>query len=234
MNDKKQLAIISGGTGYLGSVIAKTLKENGWSVVSLSRNAEDLDAIVCDITNENHVRTVINDIVQKFGNIDAVIHAASPSLERVSLLSVSSNSFRNTIDTAVSGAFYLAKYAVPHMTENSTFIGITSQAVEPRAKYQPYGAYIVAKYALRGLLRTLSIELVQSKIRVYAISPGFLPGGLNRDLPEKVLKFFSDKKGEGISSPEEVASIVKRVCFDIDSYPTGVSISIPSGVSTSI
>ncbi len=227
MNDKQPLAIITGGTGYLGSAIVDELRKSGWRVMSLARSVakEETDAYECDITKADDVGRTIGKIIEQYGEIAACIHAASPALERKPILSLTADSFDESIQTAVNGAFLLAKAAMPHMREGAAFIGITSQAIEPGTS-APMGAYVPAKYALQGFLRVLAHE--SSHIRVYAVAPGFMPGGLNRDVPEKVVAFLGSKKDSGFCTPEDVASVVARLCNEKAAYPSGSLISVPS------
>jgi len=232
-NSTTPLAIVSGGTGYLGTVIVAELAAAGWDVVSLSRNTSDASAGVytCDITDERAVHTTLAEIVATRGPISACIHAASPLLERIPILSVSTSAFDSAMDTAVRGAFLLAKETAQHRLSNAAFIGITTQAIEPGV-VQPFGAYIPAKYALRGLLRALSAEGEQGGLRVYAVAPGFLPGGLNDDLPKQMQDFFARKSGTNAESPQEIAALVRKLCAGDSEFPPGSSIAFPSLVAT--
>lgn len=224
----KPLAVISGGTGYLGTAIAAELKNAGWNVISLSRGASvTADVYICDVTNEKQVHEAMTDIVKKYGPIAALIHAASPSLERIPILSVSTASFDAALDTNVRAAFLLAREAIPHMRKNAAFIGITTHAIEP-GPLQPHGAYIPAKYALRGFLRALATETGESGIRVYAIAPGFLPGGLNKDIPQPVQDFLANKSGTNRESHQELAILVRKLCRGDERFQSGSSIAFPS------
>ncbi|OGM05533.1 hypothetical protein A2124_00590 [Candidatus Woesebacteria bacterium GWB1_37_5] len=146
-------------------------------------------------------------------------------------MSISPESFAATVDTTLTGAFLLATEAVPYMTSGSVFIGITTQAIEPGASHSLLGAYVVAKQALRSLLRLLSIELRPKGIRVYAVAPGFLPGGLNRDMPHAVLDLLKSKQ-DAEASPEYVAKLIGDICSEPEQYPGGFSIAVPSKVAT--
>lgn len=230
------LAIISGGTGYLGTAIIAELKAAGWNVISLSKNISKSseDVYKCNVSNEKDVHAVISEIIAAHGTISACIHAASPPLERVPILSISPESFNNSINTNVKGAFLLAKEMSKYMPKNSVFIGITTHAIEQNVPLHPSGAYVPAKYALRGFLRVLSAETRQTGLRVYAISPNFLPGGLNDDLPRNVQDFFAEKNGTGKDSPKEIAVLVKKLCTGETEFPPGSSIAFPSLTASSL
>jgi NAD(P)-dependent dehydrogenase (short-subunit alcohol dehydrogenase family) len=223
---EKPLAVISGGTGYIGAAVTQELTASGWEVAVLSRRANP-GLYECDVTDEQAVRETIAAIVQKFGKIDACIHAATVPLKRVGLLSVSPTEFELDIHTAARGALLLAKECMPHMEHGATFIGITSQAIEP-GLVQPLGTYLPAKYALRGMLRVLASETREAGICVYAVAPSFLPGGLNSDLPEKVQNFIALKSGTNADSPKELGELIRKLCMHEVDIPSGSSIAFPS------
>lgn len=208
-----KLAIITGGSGYLGSAIAERFKQKGYAPVSFSTKGG------VDVTDELALKKAIDAAVDKYGPIYACVHAAAAPLERKSLLSIASDSFDKAMAVAAGGAYLLARAAAPHMDPSATFIGITTEAIEPSELVSPSGAYIPAKYALRGVLRALNAELP----RVYAVAPGFLPGGLNGDLPEAVRAVLAQKYKS--PTPEDIAALVVDLC-EGSAIPSGSSVLI--------
>ncbi|RJQ34478.1 SDR family oxidoreductase [Candidatus Parcubacteria bacterium] len=221
--------IVTGGSGYLGNAISTLFKARAWHVVSLSLNAQD-PSVHCDVTNEQSVQDAIAEIIARYGRVDACVHAASPKLNRVPLLSLSAEQFDSTMATATRGAYLLAKAIRPHLRKSGAFIGITSEAAHQYAG--PVGAYAAAKSGLEGLLKTLSHE--EKDWNVYAVAPGFMSGGLNRDLPEKVTTFLQSKMPDQVTTPEEVAAIILRLCNDSTSYPSGSLIRLPQETIVSL
>ena len=232
---QKPLAIVSGGGGYVGSAIRATLERSGWDVVSLGIRASDDDRVYeCDVTNEQQVEDIIKKITRQYGQVCACIHAAAMPIDNRPLLEIDIESFEMSIKIAVRGAFLLAKFVVPHMKAGSAFIGVTTKLIEPEATLPPTGSHITAKYALRGFLRTLASEMQRKHIRVYAVAPGFLPGGLNRGVSLAMIDFLATKSGIGSASVEAVADLVRTLCSEKEAYPSGSSISLPPLRSTKL
>lgn len=226
------VAVITGGSGFVGSAIVRSLLQKGWKVAALSRRGtgpKGAELYACDVTDAKEVDAAIRKIVSEHGTIDACIHAAAPALSRVPILSTTTASFDETVEAALHGAFYLARSAVPHMPRGSVFIGVTSDVAEHGGALKGMGAYVPAKYAFRGFLRALYSELEQKGIRVNAVAPGFLAGGLNDDLPAAVLDFV--KKKEPNASAGSVADIVEKICCDHDAFASGTSIAIDGEVT---
>ena len=230
MNSPAPIAVITGGTGYLGQAITGLLNSHGWNVVILSRSHSEVKGAtvhVCDITDEEQVRTTMQKIMNGGTLLSACIHAASPHLARKPIVGLTLEECKDQMDVAFLGAFLLAKYATPYLTRDGAFIGITSAAIEPGASPGLMGSYPAAKSALRALLRSLAKELAP-EVRVYAVAPGFLPGGLNADLPLSVREFISRKAGKDAQTPEAVAELILDLLQKTAAYAPGSSIDMPS------
>jgi NAD(P)-dependent dehydrogenase (short-subunit alcohol dehydrogenase family) len=175
----------------------------------------------------------VEEITAAQGPISACIHAAAPKLARKPMLSLTSEEFQSPLSVALVGAFTLAKAALPHMTDGSVFIGITTAALEHNSRPEKMGSYVPSKNALRGLLRVLTEEMRSPrKIRVNAVAPNFLAGGLNSDLPQGILDFLGKKIGA--ETPQDVAEIVVRLCSEEHAFPTGTSVSVSTGKPSSL
>src|SRR3989344_5245971 len=190
-----QVAVISGARGYLGSAIMREFEAHDWNVVSLSPRSK----LSCDCTDAKQVAAAFSRIKSKYKVVDACIHAAAAPIDRKAIFQLTAKEFKHQIDVSTFGAFNLFKYVAPLLRPGGVLIGITSSTLLP-GRVQPSGSYVPAKYALQGLLRVLSQELPEQ--RVYAVAPDFLPGGLNRDIPESVRTFIGKKTGLSV---EDVA-----------------------------
>jgi len=222
--ETKKIVVISGGTGYLGSAIVRKLSRCGFVVVIITRddkeksgfvNNDFIHYVAADITNTKLVEKIAKEVKNRFGKISAIIHAASAPLVRKPLLAESNKDFESQLLVNVTGAFNLFKFFCPIVSSGGAVIGITSQAINSGVPHSPSGSYIPAKYALRGLLRVLSNELKEQSIRVYDVAPAFMPGGLNRDIPEKALEFIKKKSSpKEITSPEKIAGKILSLIND--------------------
>lgn len=206
-----KLALITGGRGYIGSAIALRFAQRGYVPVALSR------ALGIDVTDEGSLEDAVARAVSEHGPIYACVHAAAAPLERKPLLTVDPRSFDAALATAARGAYLLARAARPHLAPTAAFIGITTEAIESGEPAAGSGAYIAAKYALRGVLRSLAAELP----RVYAVAPGFLPGGLNSDIPQAAREMLARKYNS--PTPEDIAALIVELC-EGSPIPSGMSV----------
>jgi NAD(P)-dependent dehydrogenase (short-subunit alcohol dehydrogenase family) len=227
--EKQKVAVLTGSTGFLGSAITKALTDKGWIVAGLSREGGS-GVYQCDVGNESEVQKAAAEILKTYDSVDACIHAAASRIENKRLVDIGADFFDESMETAARGAFLLARAFTPHMGRGAAFIGITSNITDPNVQAMPMGAYIPAKYALRGLLRVLANDLKDRGIRVYALSPGFLPGGLNQSVPKPILELLAKKTGAGSATVKDVVNVIVQLLDEEERYQSGTSISIPGDV----
>lgn len=168
-----------------------------------------------DLVNEKAVKEYAETVKNKFGSIFAIIHAASAPIIRKKVLDQTSVEFTKQFEVNVIGAFNLFKFFSQFTEAGGAFIGILSSDILANTNHVLGGAYIPAKYGLRGLLRVLSEELTGQGIRVYGVSPAFMPGGLNRDIPKLVRDFIVKKSQlQDVTCAEEVAEFILDLVND--------------------
>jgi len=231
MNTSKKIAVISGGSGYLGSSIVQTLILNNFSVIVLEKEkrnvpeSENIHFKFGDISVDSDVKKIADEVRKEYGEIHTIIHAASSPLIRRPVLSLSDVDFEKQLLVNVFGGFHFFKYFSEFLSENGSIIGITSSAILPKSLHSKSGSYVAAKYGLQGLLRSISSE---SLFRVYSIAPAFMPGGLNHDIPEIARDMIIKKsRPEDITNAEEVSRAVLLAVNDSDKKWSGKTISIP-------
>ena len=239
-----RVAVISGGSGYLGSAIVRKLMDEDFVVVVITRSSEKkqknsndklVHYFVGDITDEKSVIKIAEKVQSKLGGVSLVVHCASAKLIRKPILSLDSKDFEEQFHVNSLGAFNLFKVFSSVTLPNGVFVGITSRAIENGGKHSISGSYIPSKYALKGLLRVLAVELSQKSIRVYGVAPAFMIGGLNRDIPEKAMEFIKKKSlKDEITDPEEVAGIILDIVNNKAKYENGKSITVPGGKITDL
>jgi len=231
MNISKKIAIISGGSGYLGSSLVQTFICNNFSVIILEKEKKEVSKTenvhfkFVDISIDSEVKNVAEEIKKEYGEIHTIVHAASDPLERRPMLSLSSEDFERQFFVNVFGGFHLFKHFSEFLEENGSFIGITSSVILPSSVHSKSGSYVAAKYGLQGLLRTLSLEV---SFRVYSVAPAFMPGGLNNDMSEIVRELIIKKsQPENITNTNEVAEAIFSLVNDREKKWNGKTIALP-------
>jgi NAD(P)-dependent dehydrogenase (short-subunit alcohol dehydrogenase family) len=159
----KLTAVVTGGSGGIGSAVVAELRAAGWDVLSLSRREG------CDVSDEDQV-------VKAFGTLtrlDALVCCAAVLIKRP-LVDMSAEEWDLQIDSGLRGTFLCSREAFRLMRDRGGSIVMVSSlsGVFGAEKFPGMAAYVAAKSGLAGLTEALAVEGRSSGIRVNAISPG--------------------------------------------------------------
>lgn len=227
----RRIAIVSGGTGYLGGVIARTLAEQGMIVALLynTTQKEDAQTIVeslpgtshkvyrCDVCDHKEVQDTISRIEKEMGEVFACVHSAGTKPQRKRLLDTSTQEIEEDFFVHGIGGFNFLSVCAKILQAHKlgVLVGITTAGVVIPEATHSLGGYIPAKYALQGILTMIKEELREVGVRVYSVAPGFMEGGMNSDIPKAFVEIFRRKsKTQTLTTPEDVAKKIAYLCSD--------------------
>jgi NAD(P)-dependent dehydrogenase (short-subunit alcohol dehydrogenase family) len=156
-------AVVTGGSGGIGSEVAGELRARRWDVVSLSRRDG------CDITDEEQVARAFAGL----SSLDALIHCAAVLIKRP-FIDMSADDWDQQLGAGLRGAFLCSREAFRLMRRRGGTIVMVSSlsGVAGAEKFPGMAAYVAAKSGLAGLTEALAVEGREHAIRVNAISPG--------------------------------------------------------------
>lgn len=157
------IAVVTGGSGGLGSAIVSGLRAKGWNVTSLSRREG------CDVSDEKQVAAAF----AKLEGIDALIHCAAVLIKR-RVTELTAEEWDVQLGAGLRGAFLCSREAFRLMRARGGSIVMISSlsGVAGAEKFPGMAAYVAAKSGLAGLTEALASEGRELGIRVNAISPG--------------------------------------------------------------
>ncbi|MBI4492951.1 MAG: SDR family NAD(P)-dependent oxidoreductase, partial [Chloroflexi bacterium] len=192
-------ALVTGGGRGIGRAIAETLARAGAAVVVAARSGDEVEAVAsalrgqghraralgCDVTRPEQVRAAVAATVEWLGALDILVCNAGMAAS-VPVQQMDEALWERLLATNLSGVFYAARAALPHMLERrwGRIIAIASTA--SKIGY-PYSAgYCAAKHGLLGLVRALALEVAQQGITVNAVCPSFAATGLARGAAQTI------------------------------------------------
>ena len=146
----------------------------------LKQEADDLIAALpnalafqCDVSSDEEIAKLFEELRAKFGKLDAVVHSiayAPAEALKDEFLQTSREAFRIALDTSAYSLVAVARASAPLMTDGGSIVTLTYYGAEKVIpKYNVMG---VAKAALEACVRYLAYDLGKHKIRVNAISAG--------------------------------------------------------------
>jgi len=156
-------AVVTGGSGGIGSEVVRELRAREWQVISLSRREG------CDVSDERQVAAAFG----RLESLDALIHCAAVLIKR-RVTDMSVEDWDVQLDSGLRGAFLCSREAFRLMRATGGAIVMVSSlsGVFGAEKFPGMSAYVAAKSGLAGLTEALAVEGREPGIRVNAISPG--------------------------------------------------------------
>jgi 3-oxoacyl-[acyl-carrier protein] reductase len=179
-----RVALVTGGTGGMGRVIAAKLAADGFDVaVAYSGEREPADATVAeirghdrrgaafesDVADEKAVSDLFDAIEEDFGYIDAVVHTAGIN-HPATLVDLDLADFDAIHRVNVRGTFVVDQQAARRIRAGGSIVNISTSMV--RAAPPELSAYAASKAAVDALTRILAKELRGRDITVNAVAPG--------------------------------------------------------------
>jgi NAD(P)-dependent dehydrogenase (short-subunit alcohol dehydrogenase family) len=169
--------LVVGASSGIGAAIARRAGATGARVAVGARRADKLAALATqlpgglalplDVRDEAAVRAAVDEVVDAFGGLDAVVYATAVS-PLAPMEEATAADWRDVLDTNVVGAALVAAATAPHLVAaGGRFVALSSKAV--RQPFAHLGLYATSKAALEGLLRCLPVEfpgLLVTKVTV--------------------------------------------------------------------
>lgn len=200
-----KVAVVTGGSGVLGSNIAKSLLKSGVKVIiigahqervdvainNLSCISKDVSGFACNVLDIEKTQNVKDQILSKWGKIDILINAAGGNIPGGTLTTdqnvfdMKISDLNKVIDLNMNGTIYpcLIFGKVMASQKSGVIINVSSMAAGESITRVP--GYSMAKSAIENFTRWLAQEMAikfSEKIRVNAIAPGFFIGNQNRSV----------------------------------------------------
>lgn len=238
-----KVALITGGSGGIGSSIAKSYVESGCKVVITGTKEEKLRKY-CEELGENakYVRLDLNEVdkihqkveaaIKCFGRIDILVNSAGiHSTEMISdFLTVSEKEFDDILSTNLKGTFFISQAVCNYMIENKMkghILNISSStSLEPA-----WSPYRLSKWGVRGFTLGLAQKMLKYGIIVNAIAPGSTATSLVGFREGDSIQTSENKIGRYII-PDEVAYYAKLLVSDLGDMIVGDTLYISGGRGT--
>ena len=244
MNDlKNKTVIITGASSGIGAELVKTFAKYGSNVILLSRSLGKMNSLISniksnekqilkaykiDISNEESVKKIFEEINSSYEKIDILINNAGITSDNL-LMTMKTNQWTDVINTNLNGCFFCCRAISKKMIKQKSgkIINISSIIGEVGNKGQ--SNYAASKAGIIGLTKSLAKELASRKINVNAINPGYIDTDMTKDLKNKN-DFLNNIPLKRFGNCNDVSEVACFLSSDKSNYITGQVINVDGGL----
>ena len=219
MKLKDKVALITGGARGIGKAVALAYAREGAKLAICARTDSEIDATVreiqglkgecrgwvCDVSLEESVKNLGQQIQKAYGRIDILVNNAGVMTRPAPLTELEVKKWDYTIAVNLRGPFLVTKEVLPLMVRQNSGSIINVSSGLGRSGYANFGAYSVSKWGVEGFTQTLAAEVRSYNIRVNSVDPGYVATKMTRyqgkepeSVPE-VFVFLASDESRGIT-----------------------------------
>ncbi|WP_040404593.1 acetoacetyl-CoA reductase [Ectothiorhodospira sp. PHS-1] len=245
----KRVALVTGGTGGIGTEICKKLARQGHVVVAnylpalqaeaeawqQQMKAEGLDMHVAagDVSSFQSCADMIQDIESRLGPVDILVNCAGITKDKT-LRKMTEDQWRDVININLNSVFNVTRHVVEGMTSRGFGRIVNISSVNGQKGQFGQANYSAAKAGMHGFTMAVAQETAAKGVTVNTVSPGYTATAMTDAMPEDVRNAIVAQIPAGrMGSTADIAFAVAMLCDEEAGYITGANIPVNGGLFTS-
>ena len=241
----KRVCVVTGGSGELGRVIARTLARAGADIAihyhkneekarellaAVQRIGRQAMIVQADVTDLEQVLRMRDQVKMHLGSADIIVNNAVVQYKWVSVLDQPASDYESQFRSCVLHNVYMAKAFVPDMVEkrHGRVIAINTECA--MQNFATQSAYVSGKRGMDGVLRVLAKEVGEHQVTVNQVAPGWMVS--DRDRANGTEQGEAYEKGVPLrrrGTDQDVANAVAFLASDMAGYITGAYLPVCGG-----
>lgn len=239
----KQVALVTGGMGGIGTAICRRLYDDGFTVATTKSSANgdrkekwlrqekprDFHVFSCNVADWDSCTALAEKVTATLGAVDVLVNNAGITRD-ATFKKMTPTMWREVMATNLDGVFNVSKQFVPTMSERGFGRVINISSVNGQKGQFGQTNYSAAKAGMHGFTKALAQEVVRKGVTVNTISPGYIGTDMVLAMAETVQdKIRAEIPVGRFGTPEEIARIVSFLASDDAGFITGANISANGG-----
>lgn len=242
----QRIALVTGGTGGIGTHICQTLSKDNFIVVAgYSKGGQhdvakawqqeqqkmgyDIHVHYGDVSQFESAGTMIAEIQEKLGPIDVLINNAGIAQDST-LKKMTPEQWQKIIDTNLHSVFNVTRHVINSMLERQYGRIVNISSINGQKGQFGQTNYSAAKAGMHGFTKSLALETARKGITVNTVSPGYVHTQMMQDVPKDILeKIIAQIPVGRLAHPKEIARLISFLAHEDSEFITGADYSINGG-----
>ena len=246
-----KVALVTGGTGGMGSAICERLYKDGYTVVANYRDFTkamkwreeakkwredqlrmgiDVRVVQGDISNFRSAERMMQEILDEFGTVDVLVNNAGITRDSV-FHKMTPQQWYEVIETNLNSVFICSRLVIEGMIKKGWGRIVNISSVNGQKGQFGQTNYATTKAGMYGFSKSLALEVAKKGITVNTVSPGYIGTSMVMAIREDVRNQIIAQVPMGrLGTPEEIAGAVSYLVSDEGRYITGANIAINGGL----
>ncbi|TKB51508.1 acetoacetyl-CoA reductase [Ferrimonas sediminicola] len=238
------VALVTGGTGGIGTAVCRELEQQGFKVVAGCRDLDkgrvwqraqreaghDIELVALDVSDYESCFHAYISTEEVHGPVQVLVNAAGITRDKV-LKKMTPDLWQQVIDTNLTGTFNMCRIAASCMAERGYGRIINISSVNGRKGQFGQVNYAASKAGIHGITMSLAQELARKGVTVNTLSPGYVMTEMVAKVPAEVLESITRQIPVGrLGTPEEIAHSVAFLAGRRSGFITGSDLSANGGM----
>lgn len=242
--DSQKTVVIGGISGGIGSSLARSLSDKGIRITGFAKTAEKLEALssiipgvqtsVVDATQPEAMDQFFAETTERFGRIDAYVHAVGSILIKPAHLTAPQD-WEKTLQINLSSAFFALRSCVKQMQKQGGGSCLFFSTTAAQTGIANHEAIAAAKGGIEAMVRSAAATYAPRGVRVNAIAPSLTDTPLAQPILSSEKAIDISKRMHplcDIAKAPDVASLAEWLIGDAAGFVTGQTFVIDGGLST--
>ena len=237
MNFQNKVYIVTGSASGIGKSAAEKLLESEATVIGIDKQESSIENsryhhYMASITDEAKIKSIVNEVVEKFGRIDGLVNAAGRWGNSKPFYEIETADWENVLSVNLSGMFIVSKYVSRVMIPQKQGKIVNISCIRSSIFRNNMTDYAASKGGVTALTSAMALDLAPYNIQVNSVAPGFTYTGMTKaSFDNEEVRMQSEALiPEGrLGMPEDISKVVMFLLSDMADYINGTCVFADGG-----